>query len=249
MTPALAVAEPDAAPRSGVAAAAALVAALLGIALFTSLGLWQVERRAWKHDLIARVDARIHADAVAAPGPTEWAAVDRAGDEYRRVRLEGRFLPGRETLVQALTRRGAGFWVLAPFRAAEGFTVLVNRGFVPGDERERASRGTGGPTVVVGLLRISEPEGGLLRRNDPDAGRWYSRDVAAIATARGLGTVAPYFVDAQTGDPDGPFAGLTVVSFPDNHAVYAATWFALAALLAGATAVLGRAAWRRRHAG
>ncbi|MCA3579738.1 MAG: SURF1 family protein, partial [Bradyrhizobium sp.] len=88
---------------------------------------------------------------------------------------------------------------------------------------------------VTGLLRMSEPKGGFLRSNDPAAGRWYSRDVAAIAATRGLSQVAPYFIDADaTPNPGGtPLGGLTIVRFPNNHLIYALTWFALAFMLAG----------------
>src|SRR3546814_10761852 len=54
-----------------------------------------------------------------------------------------------------------------------------------------------GPQRVTGLLRVTEPGGAFLRRNDPAPDHWYSRDVAAIARARGLGVVAPYFIDAD----------------------------------------------------
>ena len=86
----------------------------------------------------------------------------------------------------------------------------------PGDPAARAS--PRGPVTVTGLLRITEPGGGFLRRNDPAAGRWYSRDVAAIAAARGLETVAPYFIDADaTPNPGGlPVGGLTVVTLPQH---------------------------------
>nr|WP_246519750.1 SURF1 family protein [Ancylobacter lacus] len=207
------------------------------VAVLLGLGVWQIERRAWKLDLIARVEDRIHAEPVAAPGPEAWGSVNGANDEYRHVRLQGRFLPG-ETFVQAVTDLGGGFWVLAPFRTETGFVVLVNRGFVPPERRDPTNRPAtppgGDPTTITGLLRLSEPKGGFLRSNDPAAGRWYSRDVAAIAQAQGLGTVAPYFVDADAGPTAGgwPVGGLTVVTFPNNHLVYALTWFTLAVMVA-----------------
>lgn len=206
--------------------------ALLAMAGFLALGIWQVERRVWKHALVAAVDARIHATPVAAPRPAQWRDLTGARDAYRRVRLAGRFRHDRETLVQALTDRGAGFWVLTPLETPS-FTVLVNRGFVPPDKRRPASRAMGNAddaVRVTGLLRVSEPNGGFLRRNDAAADRWYSRDVNAIAAARGLGQTAPYFIDADaTPNPGGyPVGGLTVVRFPDNHLAYALTWFVLA---------------------
>lgn len=215
--------------RAGFAAAALIVAACLA-----ALGVWQLERRAWKHELVAAVQTRVHASPVAAPGPDTWARVTAKTDVYRRVTATGRFRHDRETLVQAVTDLGAGYWVLTPLETP-GFTLLVNRGFVPKDRRDVKARAAGnvaGTATVTGLLRISEPGGGFLRSNDAAADRWYSRDVAAIARARGLGRAAPYFVDADSASNPGgyPVGGLTVVRFPDNHLVYALTWFALAAL-------------------
>lgn len=205
--------------------------ALLAALGFTALGVWQVERLGWKRDLIARVEAGLKA-----PPAADW----RKFDEYRRVRLEGAYLCDRETLVKAVTERGEGFWVMTPLRTAQGI-VLVNRGFVPSARSARwcAPEARGG---IIGLLRASEPKGGFLRANDPAGDRWYSRDVAAIAAARGLGPVAPFFVDADSApNPGGaPVGGLTVVAFPNNHLVYALTWFALAGLCVAAIVVLRR---------
>ncbi len=210
-------------------------AVLVAIAGFIALGVWQLERRTWKLDLIARVEARLAAAPVPAPGPVDWDGLTRAADEYRRVAVTGRFLNDRQVTTLAVTVRGAGYWVLTPLETPD-FTVLVNRGFVPQDRRDPAARREGeiaGPVTVVGLLRFSEPGGGFLRRNDPAAGRWYSRDVAAIAAAQGLGPVAPYFIDADaTANPGGwPVGGLTVVAFRNAHLSYALTWFGCAALL------------------
>lgn len=225
-----------------------LLAAALLSAVFIALGTWQVQRLGWKKGLIARTEARVSAAPVGPPDARAWPAIQAAplDFEYRRLRLQGEFLHADEALVQASTTLGAGFWVLTPLRLQDGSTVLVNRGFVPPDRRDPAKREAAppaGPVSVTGLLRISEPHGGFLRENDPAANRWHSRDVAAIAAARGLPAerVAPYFVDAEA-TPAGqwPVGGLTVLRFTDNHLVYALTWFALAAMVAAG----GWYAWR-----
>jgi surfeit locus 1 family protein len=225
--------------------------ALLAFVGLVALGTWQVERRAWKLDLIARVDSRIHAPAVDAPAPPAWPGITLATDEYRHIQATGRFLHDREVLVQATTRLGPGFWVMAPLQTSQGFTVLVNRGFVPAERRDRASRAaadTAGDVTVAGLLRMTEPKGGFLRSNDPVGQRWYSRDVAAIASSEGLSGTAPYFIDADaTPNPGGlPVGGLTVVAFPNNHLVYAITWYVLALMVAGAAFYVAREEWRGR---
>lgn len=221
---------------------------IAGLCLVTlvcaGFGVWQVQRRGWKLDLIARVEARLKAPPVAAPGSADWTGITASADEYRRVVLDGRYLDAPETLTMAVTERGPGFWVLAPFRTDAGFTVLVNRGFVPEGQRapEERRKTAGQAARVIGLLRLSEPDGGFLRANDPAGGRWYSRDVAAIAQARGLGRAAPYFVDADAATEPGPLpqGGMTQVVFRNTHLVYALTWFCLALMSAGAAGYLIR---------
>lgn len=233
---------------------ALVLMAAAGSLVFTALvalGIWQIQRRAWKHDLIAAVNSRVDAPPVAPPGPGEWPAVSAQRDAYRHVRVTGRFDHRRETLVQAVTEKGPGSWVLTPLRAST-FTVLINRGFVPPERRQRSTRANGlpdGVVTVTGLLRVTEPGGAFLRSNDPAASKWYSRDIAAIAQAKGLGRVAPYFIDADATPNAGgyPIGGLTVIRFPDSHMAYALTWFGLALMVAGAMVLVGRHEWRLRR--
>jgi surfeit locus 1 family protein len=249
--------------RKLVAACAALLCAG-----FLALGIWQLQRLQWKTTLIAQVDQRVHAAPAAAPSQADWQRLSRDRFEYLHIRLHGQFLDVPATLVQAATVRGSGYWVLAPFAGDDGGIVLVNRGFVPAAAKP-APPASSLPSVVTGLLRMSEPGGGFLRQNDPLHERWYSRDVAAIAAARGLPQlrVAPYFVD-QDGSPEdsatyaaeaeniarpppggaavAPIGGLTVVSFNNNHLVYALTWFAMALMAAGACVFIMRERGQQR---
>jgi surfeit locus 1 family protein len=217
------------------------VCAVLTFAGFAALGTWQLYRLQWKLALIERVAQRVHAIPVPAPEPAQWPYVTAESDEYRHVRVTGFFLHDRTTLVQASTELGSGYWVLTPMRVNDGSVVLVNRGFIPaGGSRNKPEIGADDEEVstVTGLLRMTEPGGGFLRRNDPTGDRWYSRDVQAIAAAHKLSAVAPYFVDAdrtESPPPAGtPVGGLTVVAFHNNHLIYALTWYALALMVAGA---------------
>jgi surfeit locus 1 family protein len=267
------------------------LAALVLFAGFGALGSWQLVRLQWKTALIERVNARVH--ATPAPAPSWTATVSAEQDEYRHVRLSGVWLHQLATPVMAVTELGSGFWLLTPLQQSDGSVVLVNRGFVakaptPAQLAEAANDTK--PVTITGLLRISEPGGAFLRDNDPAHNHWYSRDVRALATARGLTRVAPYFVDADAdadGDADtkaasgpnavtsadahgnahtkaaaspntaasananapreapgaaaaNPVGGLTVISFHNNHLVYALTWYALAAMVGAAFVWLRR---------
>jgi len=262
----------DTASAGGRSIGAKVTLALGGLVLFSAfvaLGTWQVQRRAWKLDLIARVQERVHAPPIAPPVPSEWSRIMAANSEYRHVRVSGTFLNASETFVQALTDLGTGYWVLTPLRETDGTLVLINRGFVPPERRERAAHGAAEAetaATVIGLLRISEPKGQFLRHNDPAHDLWYSRDVGVIAAARGLkGRVAPYFIDADAGEagssanagaadggmsaagtsgagPAGapPVGGLTVIAFRNTHLTYAVTWYGLALLVVGAAWIVIR---------
>ncbi len=258
--------------RSLAALLTLAVCAALAFTGFVALGTWQVQRLQWKNALIERIEQRIHAQPDAPPGPARWPQITAASDEYLRVRISGVYLHDRAVRVQAATALGAGYWVMTPLRQADGIIVLVNRGYIPvltqggRSDVDRGSKGLATDdadappalVTVTGLLRISEPGGGFLRMNDPANGRWYSRDVEAIATASRLSKVAPYFVDADAASASAyaapgegaaarPVGGLTVVSFSNNHLVYALTWYALALMVAVAAFWVARDLRRRRQ--
>lgn len=230
-------------PRS---ATTLIVLGMIAVALFAglcALGTWQLHRLAWKQALIAQVAQRAHAPAAHAPARADWPALTADYAEYRHVSVSGVYQYDKQTLVQAATELGSGYWVMTPLRLTDGGgTVLINRGFVLPEWRKRqAADGQPGddtaPVQVSGLLRMGESGDGFLRHNDPAANLWYSRDLSAIAAARGLSGVAPYFIDADAApdadrDPaQAPVGGLTTLTFPNNHLVYAMTWYALAVMI------------------
>lgn len=245
-----------------------LLIAILIFVGFCALGIWQVERRAWKLDLMERVAQRVDAPAVAPLDRSDWNTMSAARDEYRRVKLRGIYLHEQSVLVQASTVLGTGYWVMTPLRLDDQSIVLVNRGFVPQAQRDgpwRHRHEPAGEITLTGLIRLTEPMGGFLRDNLPDENRWFSRDVLQIGQSRELSPLAPYFVDAdgpgarivpgvssasssnhsepaaatatsasgqlRIADEHLPVAGLTVVSFSNNHLMYAITWFGLAILV------------------
>lgn len=234
--------------------------ALVAVALFVgfcALGVWQVQRRAWKLDLMERVSQRLQAPVQALPPKESWPGLQPADYEYLHVQLQGQWLAGKTVLTQATTVLGQGFWVVTPLQQSDGSVVLVNRGFVPESQRAQWLQPpvrTAEPVTVQGLLRKTEPGGGYLRHNDPAAQKWYSRDVAAIAAAQQISGVAPFFVDAGLPDanlsadaesaPAGngpwPREGMTTVRFANNHLVYAITWFGLAIMVVGAAVLVAR---------
>jgi surfeit locus 1 family protein len=229
------------------------ILAALALAILLGLGFWQLERLAWKQDLIARVGARTKAPVVSIPAESEWKNVTAENDEYRRVNATGRFLHDKEVLVYTVASElpgrlsGPGYLVLTPLELASGASVIVNRGFVPLDRKDADTRRQGqvaAAVTVTGLLRMPEETSYFTPANDTARDAWYRRDPAEIARARGLSRAAPFMIDADaTPNPDGlPQGGGTRVQFTNNHLQYAVTWFGIALALVGVFAAF---AWQR----
>jgi surfeit locus 1 family protein len=228
------------------------LAALVAFAILIGLGTWQLQRKAWKDGLLAQIEARAHGEPGALVPPSGWATWRASEDEFRRVRVTGTFLHPFETPVYGLApgQRGApaqGYYLMTPLRLADGATVMVNRGFVPMELRDPTTRPESQPAgevTVTGLVRAPEERNAFTPADDPARNTWFARDPQAIAKARKLDRLAPFYVEADaTPNPGGwPKGGQTRLDLPNNHLQYAVTWYGIALTLVGVFAAF---AWRR----
>jgi surfeit locus 1 family protein len=243
------------------------IAALMAFAVLVSLGLWQLDRKAWKESLITTIGQRLSAPPGALPAASAWSRLSAAQDEFTRVTVTGEFLHDREATVYTTGSSmregpaGPGYWIFTPVRlSAESKwgsgVVMVNRGFVPftrvrldGGGTAMVGRGfdeVAGPVNLVGVLRWPEPPGLFTPAADPARNIWFSRDSDAIAAAKGIGA-APFYVELEGPDPPGglPRAGRLQAVLPNNHFGYALTWLGLAAVLAGVYGAWLFSGWRK----
>ena len=218
------------------------IPALLTFAVLIALGTWQIERKAWKEALIASLTERLAALPQALPPAEDWARLDRADDEYRRVKFTASLDNAREALVFAAASAfrpdvtSPGYWVFTPARLADGSIVIVNRGFVPDARRDPKSRPQGQITETIkiaGPLRWPDERHWFTPADDVSHNLWFARDPVGIAAAKGLGAIAPFYVEQEAPTPPGglPQPGKLVVALPDNHLQYAVTWYGLAVVL------------------
>ncbi len=226
----------------------ATLAAALAFALLVGLGVWQLERLAWKETVIARIAARAKAAPQALPPRAQWAALRPEDYDYRRVVARGRFVPDRQVRVfrasapGGVSGEGPGYVYLAPFETADG-VVVVNRGFAPLARADAIAPPPSRETEISGLMRPPEPRNAFTPADTPDKGLWYTRDGPAIAAALGFPQAAPFTIDADPAPGVAlPRGGATEMSIPNNHLSYAFTWFGLAGALAVVFAL-----WARRR--
>jgi surfeit locus 1 family protein len=226
--------------------------ALLGCFAFVTLlalGTWQVQRLQWKQGLLATIEARTEAAPLPLAG-IEALFASQGDVDYVPVTVTGTFRHGGERHFLATWQGRSGFFVYTPLELADGRFVLVNRGFVPYDRKDPATRAAGqlaGETTVIGLARnpLSEKPSSLVPDNDAQKNVFYWKDRDAMAASAGLDAaqVLPFFIDAGAAPIPGgwPVGGVTLIALPNNHLQYAVTWYGLAAALAGVAIV----AWRR----
>ncbi|MCW6510681.1 SURF1 family protein [Lichenifustis flavocetrariae] len=213
----------------------------MALAILVGLGVWQVRRLDWKTRLLAEIAERTTATPQPLPPESQWASLRHDDYAYRHVTLTGTFLHEDEVHVfrplspeTAKGRTsGLGDLVLTPLRLPDGVIVIVNRGFVPQENVDPASRPAGqakGLVTVTGLMREPESRNLFTPADDPKGGTWFTRDPAAIGSYFRLDRVAPFTVDADASGVPGdlPQGGETLLDIPNNHLSYAMTWFGLA---------------------
>ncbi|MDZ4736575.1 MAG: SURF1 family protein [Rhodospirillaceae bacterium] len=220
----------------------------LGVALMFGLGVWQIDRLGTKQEMIAERESR---PALEALDPEQLLAIgDAAPFEFRRAELTGRFLHDREMLLLARSmNRNVGFQVVTPFVLETGEELLINRGWIPDDREDPATRAEGqldGQVTIVALVRRPGAPNWLVPDNVPadltgdDAmggGDWYWMDLPAMREAAGLAPNGPplYLEAIATDLPGGfPIGGQTRLELRNDHLQYAVTWF----LLGGALAII-----------
>lgn len=223
--------------------AAGLAAVAVAFAVLVGLGTWQVQRLAWKEGLLATIRERVAAEPVG----IEEALARFEDVEYVPVVLSGRFEHDYERHLFTTHEGQSGYNVYTPLVMADGEAVFVNRGFVPYDRKDPATRAAGqvaGVVEVTGLARkgLSEKPSWIVPDNDPAANVFHWKDIRAMRETPGLPADVPVlavFVDADaTPNPGGlPVGGVTLIDLPNSHLQYAFTWYGLAAALLAVTAL------------
>lgn len=195
------------------------------------LGFWQLDRLAWKLELIETSQTRTKGAPVAIDEVLARPSLEDM--RYQKVIASGTFDHENEVFVYAPHRQGPGFRVITPLVQPTGSSVLVDRGWVPSEMRAAEARPDGQLAGEIALEGLIIPGGeatlGVAGHQDGDP-VWMFRDLNGMAEYIGIYQVAPVFVVAlpiEGGEP-WPRPEAPDLTFRNSHLSYAITWFGLA---------------------
>lgn len=195
---------------------------LTGAGILISLGIWQVQRLAWKEAVIADINRRIDAPASALP-----EVPDHVEDAYLPVTVRGQFKSDTLRILVSQKDIGAGYRLITALDM-DGRRVLVDRGFIPVDVNDVQTPEA--PVAVSGNLQWPQETDGFTPEPDLANNIWFARDVPAMADA--LATEETLIV-ARSVEGDDPAVSpfpVDTARIPNDHLQYAITWFSLAAI-------------------
>lgn len=207
--------------------------------LSVGLGVWQMERRAWKRDILDRIAVN---QATAPMTLGELLRGDPLRHEYGRVKLAGTFLHDKEFYLAARSLKNkVGLQVVTPVRTDDGEVVLYDRGWIPQEKKDPAARVQGqaaGRADLVGIVRRNQERRQFAPENVPERNVWFHVDVPLMRRMAG-GRPDPkldsFFLEADSAaNPGGlPIGGQTRLDIPNDHLQYAITWFGIALAMLG----------------
>lgn len=208
-------------------AAFLLIVGIGGAAILVSLGIWQVQRLAWKEGVLADIEDRIAADPVPLPD-----ALDPARDAYLPVEVTGTLRPDYLQVLVSQKTIGAGYRIIRPMLHPEG-DILIDLGFVTTADASGLKFEEGPPVTIVGNLQWPQEIDSFTPEPDLARNIWFARDVGAMAEALDTRPILVVRRDApQLGGPLSPLP-VDTSAIPNDHLQYAVTWFSLAAIWAG----------------
>ncbi|SLN20383.1 SURF1 family protein [Roseovarius albus] len=213
-----------------------LLFGLIGAAVLISLGTWQMQRLAWKEEILTGIESRITAEPVALP-----ESPNPDSDKYLPVIASGTLgMPEVHVLVSS-KKRGAVYRVIQPFET-EGRRILVDMGTIPLDEKHTARAQP--EVTLTGNLHWPQEIDSYTPEADVADNIWFARDVLKMAET--LQTEPILLVVRKTSQTVANLTPLPVdtVGIPNDHLEYAITWFSLSAIWLVMT---GYFFWRMRH--
>jgi surfeit locus 1 family protein len=203
-----------------------VVFGVLGTTILLSLGIWQLQRLAWKHEVLRAIESKILAPAVEIP-----QTVLPDAHSLLPVRAEGRYKGDTVRVLVSQKIYGAGYRLITAFELVDGRTIMLDRGFT--SVRLEMPSTPEGRGQVIGNLQWPQEIDSFTPENDLAANIWFARDVARLAEHLKAEPVLLVLRDSSfETEAATPLPKMTA-NIPNDHMNYAITWFSLALIWLG----------------
>ena len=203
-----------------------VVFGVLGTTILLSLGIWQLQRLAWKHEVLRAIESKILAPAVKIP-----QTVLPDAHSLLPVRAEGRYKGDTVRVLVSQKIYGAGYRLITAFELVDGRTIMLDRGFT--SVRSEIPSTPEGRGQVIGNLQWPQEIDSFTPENDLATNIWFARDVARLADHLKAEPVLLVLRDSSfETEAATPLPKMTA-NIPNDHMNYAITWFSLALIWLG----------------
>jgi len=209
------------------------IATLLGLAILLTLSGWQIHRLKWKENLISERINRFEGES----SDLKNFKIP-SNNEFRKVRINGKFLNDKEMFMPALSKNGNnGFHILVPFSDEKDNLFIFDTGWVPSQKKNQPMRINNldnSFSIKEAVIRLPGRKGKYQPDNEPNNNFWFFVDTAEMSKFTGLNFEKSFYLEAVNNGPNGfPLGSQTRIYIRNNHLQYAITWFLIACGLLG----------------
>ena len=191
---------------------------IIGVLILAGLGIWQVQRLAWKNNLIREISESLGTPPISLV-PNEI----NIGSQYLSVSANGKFLEKELHVLHSLKPYGPGFKVIKPFKLSSNEIILVDLGFV--EEKNKAKERIFTDETIKGNIFFPNETDFFTPDPNLDRNIWFARSLDSMANY--LGTMPILLVLSNSVD-SGVITTPLRANLVNNHLQYAVTWFSMA---------------------
>ena len=190
----------------------------LFITLFCALGTWQLYRLQWKQDLINDIKKGLESVPI--------LYTSDLNKNYQRVKLSGQYIFKKQIYLYSLNQKGVpGYDVITPFQTTNKENVLINRGWIQKDKKNKLPM-ISTLTDITGMLRMANRRNIFTPENDIKENIWFYLNSEDIKKSTGT-KFSNYIVYLEDKNIKIPQPKKITIDLPNNHLKYAITWYSI----------------------
>jgi surfeit locus 1 family protein len=195
------------------------------VTLFCALGTWQLVRLQWKNTLISQIGEGLKSS------PINYSS--KITENYQRVVTEGKYNFEKQIYLYSLNDKGQpGYDVITPFESSSSENVLVNRGWIKSNLKNKVEINITKGNRIQGLILKNRKPNIFKPENNIKNNIWFSINLKQIKEVTGI-DFSNYILYLENKKIDIPKPKKITIDLPNNHLKYAITWYSISISIFG----------------